>query len=183
MIALFEAGLPPPVRLEMMREDPPLTFAASRLRAKKHAAHHTTTQTISATAAETVIPTQPTPQPSRLPNAAPQNEDLLRQMVSSIASLQQQQTRTHTPASSAETHKPRSATPRPNNGKQRRDRKPSPEQRKRSKTTPGTGDQATAPLCKYHRCRSRLRDHPTSECRTLQQNEKTWGIRWPGRDE
>ena len=84
MIALFEAGLPPPVRLEMMRKDPPLTFFASRLQAKKHAAHHTTTQTFSATAAEAVVPTQPTPQP---------------------------------------------------------------------------------------------------KCRTLQQDEKTWGIRWPGRDE
>ena len=38
-IALFEAGLEPAIRLEMLKEDASRTYAESRARDKKHAAH------------------------------------------------------------------------------------------------------------------------------------------------
>ena len=80
MIASFENGLPPHIRIEMIREDAAPSFQASRTRAKKHesnAIHGTATQHQSTTSAVH----------GRRPNQNPQLQATLADTVSEVEAL------------------------------------------------------------------------------------------------
>ena len=87
-IALFEAGLDPPIRLEMLKEDASRTYAESRARAKKHAAHLNLPSSTAVSSAQSV--------PSTLPPI--QMEPQIQQLNAAIRDLRQS---IHSPKASA----------------------------------------------------------------------------------
>lgn len=71
-----------------MREDPPLSLSESRCRAKKYAVHDGSQHTTWAIVSEPQLQSQPTPSTTTF---MPHYEELLCQVVSSIASLQERE--------------------------------------------------------------------------------------------
>lgn len=146
------------------------------MRAKTHAVYHFSSQNISAVVSQSQLRME------SIPSAAtfmPQYEELLRLMASSIELLQEQEKNRSTPSTTTPNrYRPRYRPPHPHSGPSMhvRDRTSSGNLNKRQKQAEAKVDGSSQN--KYKRCRRCLSDHPTSECRTLQFDEKTWGITW-----
>lgn len=171
MTALFEAKLPPAVRLEMMPKDPRLRFAESRAGAKKHAVH-ANQHTVSAVTSQPQPPSAPIPSTTLML----QHEEPPRSIASSIASLQEhERTRfTLTPVPSHRTKRPASPDPQVEPDKRAPGKSSNKTSSKRRKLEEANIDNPSS--CLYPRCSSQWRDRPTSQCRILQEDEKRWGI-------
>ena len=136
----FEAGLVPHVRLELIREDPSLTYQASRTRAKKHETN--------------ALRAAPTPSPTTYASAVTgTSPGPNRQLITSMAKLEKAIVSKLTPARGRE----RSVTfePATYGSSDKRGRSPSGDAGKSRKAKVASGNECDYPMCRHRSSHSR----------------------------
>ena len=158
LMASFEAGLIPHVRLELIREDPSLTYQASRTRAKKHETN--------------ALRAAPTPSPTTYASAvAGTSPGPDRQLITSMANIEKAIVSKLTAVSGRGKSVNFDSTSYGPSDK--RGRSPGGDAGKRSRSKHKV---EAAKQCDYPPCRHR-ESHTRSECRLAKAHEKEgWEI-------